>query len=236
MNTEPQLAKFLQEPTHALLLAGTDEAQTAPRLAKQLLDTVNLATHAYYREIAPEKGNIAIEQIRKLTLFFRLKVPGKAKIKRLAVIRDAELMSLEAQNALLKLLEEPPVDSILILVSSQPRNLLSTIRSRVQTIQLPSPAAVPPEAEAVQLVKQVLAGSSYGRLLLVDSLSKQKDAAAPFVSTLARVAMASLEAAARKGSNIERWQTVLQAAHTAEAALQHSGNIKLALTELMLAM
>ncbi len=235
MNTEGQLDSFLQAPTHALLLAGIDETQAAAHLAAQLLGVESLGNYPYYREITPEKGSITIEQVRNLIAFFRLKVPGKAKIKRVAVIHAAELMGTEAQNALLKALEEPPDDSVLILVSPQPQNLLPTIRSRVQTMNLPSPAGTAPEAEAVRLVKQVLAGTSYDRLLLVDGLSKQKDAAATFVSTLATVAMASLEAAARKGNSVERWRVVLQAAHTAESALLRSGNAKLVLTELMLA-
>ena len=60
---------------------------------------------------ATEKGSIAIEQIRALISFFQLKVPGKTKIKRVAIIQDADRMGLEAQNALLKALEEPPEDS-----------------------------------------------------------------------------------------------------------------------------
>jgi hypothetical protein len=89
----------------------------------------------------------------------------------------------------------------------------------------------------VGLVKQVLGGTTYERMLLVDGLAKQKEGLREFVDTLATVAMASLNAAARKGApSVARWQHVLQAAHTAQDALDRSGNAKLVLTELMLAL
>jgi DNA polymerase III delta prime subunit len=235
------LENFLAAPTHAVLLTaqpGTDLAAAATGVASRLLGVQGLDNHAYYRAVLPDagKGSLLIEQIRELLAFFRLKVPGNAAVKRIAVLQDAHTMTGEAQNALLKLLEEPPDGSVLILTSTRPQRLLATIRSRVQTIHLPSSAPAP-EAEAVQLVRQVLASTTYDRLLLVESLAKQKDLAATFVSTLATVAIASLEAAARKGSSsLTRWQTVLQAAASAEDALMHSGNTKLVLTELMLAM
>ena len=52
-----------------------------------------------------------------------------------------------------------------------------------------------------------------------------------------RLGMASLAAAASKGAtSVDRWQSILQAAHTAQDALERSGNTKLVLTELMLAL
>lgn len=91
--------------------------------------------------------------------------------------------------------------------------------------------------DILSLVKQALGGTTYDRLLLVDSLAKQKDMARSFTSTLSAVAIASLEAAAQKGNtSVERWKSVLQAAHVADEALARNGNTKLVLTELMLAM
>jgi len=274
------LDDFAAAPSHAVLIGGPTgggKTHIAAALAALLLgvDTDGLGAHGYFRIVAGDKadtGSIGIEQIRELISFFRLKVPGKAAIRRVAIIQDADRMGVDAQNALLKLLEEPPADSVLILTSSHPDQLLQTIRSRTQLLQLPAPeasaltahfaaagydaAAVTAallrvgtnvaEAErllrkgdgavdgTVALVRQVLSGSSYDRMLLVDGLSKQRDAARAFVDMLAIVATASMEAAARKGTAIQRWQSVLQAAHTAQGALERSGNTKLTLTALML--
>lgn len=275
-----QLDSFLAAPAHAVLLGGplgSGKTHVAEALGAQLLDVpvTTLDNHGYYRVITPKNGTISIEQVRELIGFFRLKVPGTAAIKRIAMLQDAGAMGVEAQNALLKLLEEPPADSVLILTSSQPERLLATIRSRVQLLQLPAPeaselhkhfvaagyadaavkaallrsgtnvaeatrllstdASVPDTS--IALVKQALGGTAYDRLLLADGLAKQKETMQAFVDTLATVAMASLEAAASKGANsVDRWKNVLQAAHTAQDALERSGNAKLVLTELMLAL
>ena len=58
--------------------------------------------------------------------------------RRVCLIMDAERMGTQAQNALLKLLEEPPDDMVLLLCSSQPEGLLPTIHSRCQQLRLRS--------------------------------------------------------------------------------------------------
>ena len=57
---------------------------------------------------------------------------------RAAVIADAEWLNLEAQNALLRLLEEPPPRTALLLVATRSAGLLPTLRSRCQRIAFPT--------------------------------------------------------------------------------------------------
>ncbi len=82
--------------------------------------------------IAPEEGAsvIKIEQIRALIDFMCLKT--FSGIHRLVVIENAESMNVNAQNALLKILEEPPQNAFIWLISHHPETLLPTIRSRCQ--------------------------------------------------------------------------------------------------------
>jgi DNA polymerase III delta prime subunit len=273
---ERLLDQFVAHPAHAVLLTGPvgiGKARIARSVAMQLLQVTSLENAAYFQEVGLEKNSISIDQIRKLIQFFRLTVPGSAPIKRVAIIQEADSMGHEAQNALLKLLEEPPVGSVLILLSSVPDRLLPTIRSRTQLLTLPAPAkeavaqhfatlgydketvhktllrtgsnfaeasrllAGDTEDQSLQTVKQVLTGSPYDRMLLVDGLSKQKEQAATFVITLAAMAAAGLQAAASKNTTaIPRWEQILEAANTAATALERSGNTKIVLTELMLAL
>ena len=91
--------------------------------------------HPDVRIIEPLTGKkeISIQQIRELEreLSYR-SFTGKSKI---AIIDPATLMNLSSQNALLKTLEEPPQDSLIILIAESAGGLLPTLRSRC--LQIP---------------------------------------------------------------------------------------------------
>lgn len=78
------------------------------------------------------KSLVSIDQLRRLREWFSL-APYQAA-RRTAIIDDAHRMTEEAQNSLLKLLEEPPRDGLLVLVTCEPARLLETVVSRVQPI------------------------------------------------------------------------------------------------------
>jgi DNA polymerase III subunit delta' len=81
------------------------------------------------------KGSqIKIEQIRELENQIVLK-PYEAKYK-VFIIKDAQLMTAEAANSFLKTLEEPPPNSVLILITERPKDLFRTIVSRCQLIRI----------------------------------------------------------------------------------------------------
>lgn len=77
---------------------------------------------------------LGIAQVRKIKEHFSLK-PYSAKARGV-VLEDAGLLTVEAQNALLKTLEELPKEAILILGANSDANLLPTILSRCQIIRL----------------------------------------------------------------------------------------------------
>lgn len=85
-------------------------------------------------------GQILIEQVRALQS--ALELTASMHGRRVVVIEPAEAMNAYTANALLKLLEEPPRDTHLILVSSAPRRLLPTLRSRCQQWPVPMPGEV----------------------------------------------------------------------------------------------
>lgn len=76
---------------------------------------------------------ISIEELRNLLYDLNLK-PLFSPYK-ICIIKEASRLTLEAQNAFLKTLEEPPLHSILILTTSYPQELLPTIISRCQQIR-----------------------------------------------------------------------------------------------------
>lgn len=77
---------------------------------------------------------LGIAEARKIKEHFSLK-PYSAK-GRVVVIEDASVLTIEAQNALLKTLEEPPQEAILFLGTKSDATLLPTILSRCQIIHL----------------------------------------------------------------------------------------------------
>lgn len=85
-------------------------------------------------KIIEEDGIIGIDEIRALIKEMQLKpYEGKRKVY---IICDADKMNIQAQNALLKTLEEPPLYAVLILLTAKGESLLPTIISRCQVIKL----------------------------------------------------------------------------------------------------
>src|ERR1700685_3216060 len=87
-------------------------------------------THADIHWARPESKSriITVEQTRELMREIQLK-PTEAEHK-VAVIASADRLNTQAANALLKTLEEPPANSVLILLSTEPQRILETILSR----------------------------------------------------------------------------------------------------------
>ena len=83
-----------------------------------------------------ERDSIPIDDIRELRRALSLTAPSG--IRRFIVIDDAERMTHEASNALLKILEEPPSDVVFVLISSQPGSLPDTVRSRCHEVKFSS--------------------------------------------------------------------------------------------------
>ncbi len=89
-------------------------------------------THPDFLLVSPEKGTIKIAQIRKLTKDLSF-APYEAGT-RVVLIEDVHTMRQEAANSLLKTLEEPPPNNLLILTADSAGHVLQTILSRCQTV------------------------------------------------------------------------------------------------------
>lgn len=157
----PQADRLMAAPQrlpHALLLtgpAGLGKQVFALHLAQWLLCAQStpagacghchgcrlygVGNHPDLARIQPaEDGKaILVDQIRTLGEFLHL-TPHIAAHK-VVVLAPAEAMNLNAANALLKLLEEPPAGSYLILVSTQASRLPTTLRSRCSRLEFHSP-------------------------------------------------------------------------------------------------
>lgn len=148
------LTRDLSRFPHAALLhgpSGLGKRALAWRLAQTLL-CLNLGqkaatcgtcsscqrfvagTHPDLLRVGPieESRTIAVDQIRAVRDFVSLKPHTSAR--KLVIVEPAEAMNVNASNALLKILEEPPPDSLLILIAEHQARLSPTIRSRCAAV------------------------------------------------------------------------------------------------------
>ncbi len=137
--------------THAFLIkgqTGVGKNNLAMHLANGFLgeETINPTNNKDDEGTIPDcklisrqesKETISIDQIRSLKSFLLLtSLKGRGKV---GVINPADAMTYPAVNSLLKILEEPPEDTLLILLTDSINKLPSTIISRVQIITVENP-------------------------------------------------------------------------------------------------
>lgn len=197
---------------HALLLTGPPglgKRHFARALAARLLcdDTASesyacgqcrdclqltAGTHADHVAVSPEspEAPIKVDQVRDLSDFLtRTRQRDRVKI---AVLEPADQLNANAANALLKSLEEPPPDRLLMLISSMPGRLPATVRSRCQRLVFATPALT----EALAWLRRELSEDVDAELML------QLTGGAPL---LARE-WADAELLARRRALFESWQ------------------------------
>ncbi|MDO4774098.1 MAG: hypothetical protein Q4A37_03175 [Candidatus Saccharibacteria bacterium] len=118
-----------QQLPHAVLLLGEAGLDT-----EAVADMITGTVSSDIRRVTPlaNKTIITIEQIRDLTASLRT----HATTRRMIIINPADAMTDQAQNALLKSLEEPNANTHFILVGATTGNILPTIQSRCQIVPL----------------------------------------------------------------------------------------------------
>lgn len=137
-STSAQIDSFAENPSHSLIIGGPFGAGK-PSLTKLIIGRVinsPLSTAPYFLHITSDNHTISIAAIRRVRTFLNLKTTGKTAIRRAVLIEDADTMTTEAQNALLKILEEPPEDTIIVLTVTRPNKLLPTVYSRCQVLSV----------------------------------------------------------------------------------------------------
>lgn len=155
-----QRAHAQQRLAHAYLIsggAGTGKRRLASRLANLVNGTQEQDIFAagtpnvYVAEPESKSRRIVVDQIRELEHSLHLRAgDGRRKV---AIVADADRLQPQAANAFLKTLEEPPNDSLLLLLSALPEALPDTILSRCIPIPLAVPEAAMPSAEEAELVE-----------------------------------------------------------------------------------
>ena len=145
---------------HAYLISGAPGAGKR-RLASRLANLVNGSRdqdvfasgtpNVYLAEPESKSRRIVVDQVRELEHSLQMRVAaGRRKV---AIVSDADRLQPQAANAFLKTLEEPPNDSLLLLLSALPEALPDTILSRCIPIPLAAAEAQAASAEQEELVE-----------------------------------------------------------------------------------
>ncbi len=139
--TISRIEEMVTDPPHAILIVGGNKSNieiASTKILTRIFDVsrLKLKEYPYQMLVEPIKNSIGIEEIRKLREFFLRVVPGTKDIRRFVLVKEAHTLTVPAQNALLKLLEEPPEDAVIILEASEVGKLLPTIRSRCAELRV----------------------------------------------------------------------------------------------------
>ena len=184
--------------------------------------------HADVHWARPESKSriVTIDQTRELMHEIQLK-PTEAQFK-VAVIVGADRLNVQAANAFLKTLEEPPQKSILILLSTEPSRILETILSRCLRLNFSAATARPLSAEQSTWMQQFSSAAAaeqkslLGRYRLLDSLLQRLAAIREKVDETL-TARSPLEKYDEVEKDLrDKWETELAAAVEAEYRRQRA--------------
>lgn len=136
--TAGYVAAYAEALPHAVLLTGQYGVGLKTLALHMAEQNGTLLTTVLPETKSTALASISVERVRELYVETRSRLNGKNFV----IIDDADAMNVVAQNALLKLLEEPNESICFILTSHSPDKLLPTIRSRCQSFVVPPISAV----------------------------------------------------------------------------------------------
>ncbi len=117
-------------------LAVADDNMVFRRIASGGHADLLTVERQFDEEKSRQRKEIAVDDVRRIAPFLRLTAAEGGW--RVVVLDGADAMNRAGQNAVLKILEEPPKGALLLLVTERPSALLPTIRSRCRLLTLPS--------------------------------------------------------------------------------------------------
>ncbi|MDO8619055.1 MAG: hypothetical protein Q7R49_03890 [Candidatus Daviesbacteria bacterium] len=146
---------------------------------------------------------LGIEQARKIKDFFKYK-PTQSKNKAL-VIETADKMTDEAQNALLKTIEELPENALVVLGASSEESFLPTILSRCQVTRLQSSAISQQMSDYTEEIEKLIKADLSDRFEYIEKLKEREEFFHSLLSYFHQKLPANLEFT-KKLLAAERWQ------------------------------
>ncbi|MDB6180647.1 DNA polymerase III subunit delta' [Paracoccus fistulariae] len=128
------MARWMLADSQSDDLTSDPDAPTSRRIAALSEPRLQLIRRPWDDKAGRLSAQITVDEIRRLLSFFHMSSAEGGR--RIAIIDAADDMNTAAANALLKVLEEPPKDALILIVTHQPARLLPTIRSRCRSLRL----------------------------------------------------------------------------------------------------
>jgi len=188
------------------------EAYLKDFYTKNKVDLLDVAITSFDNSVKQNMQSIGIEDVKQMQKKVFLK-PLKSTNK-VVVLEDAQLLTTEAQNALLKVLEEPPANTFIILTADTKEGLLPTIISRCFIVDLGENMINISEKEKKELEEFLEQLTKWGigeRLKKAETLAKDKAKAIEWIEKViivAREKMLSEENALYYAEQIKMFQTL----------------------------
>lgn len=136
------IGKKLLAKTFAKTLLCEENNNTDPCNKCTSCIMMETANNPDYFEVSSKKASIGVDDIREQVIEQMDIKPYRSKYK-VFIIGEAERMTIQAQNALLKTIEEPPSYGVVILLTKNPSKIISTVHSRCSRIRvLPLPTGM----------------------------------------------------------------------------------------------
>lgn len=222
---------------NSFLITGGTEDKRIKRVDKLLAEKEISRFDTYW--LKPELS-IGITEIRELNHWLSLS-SYQSKMKA-AVIFRAEKMTLEAQNALLKNLEEPPENTLIILLTQDYELLLPTIISRCQVIKLTASAINLDDKEISQYLNilKVLIKNDLGeKFKIALDYAKSREEAIEFLDKLMIVLESQLKSTVISNSSslhitISLYPSLVHQLQHTKTLIQANVNTRLALENLFI--
>jgi DNA polymerase III gamma/tau subunit len=160
---------------HAFLINGDSVVFNTNAISQKLIE-LGISQFDVFR-LNSDGAAIGIGEIREWSKKLNL-MPQHSPLLA-GVIENSHLMTTEAQNALLKLLEEPPLQTVILIETKFPNMLLPTIQSRLSVIKVESETQITSiQIEFINLCKSLIASDFGKRLSQIDKILKTKEDAA----------------------------------------------------------
>lgn len=166
---------FYEQNMHAFLLIGNGSGAAEKEITR-LVAEWKISPWDITRTVG--EGTIGIEAIRDFER--ELSMSPRNSPAKVGVITDMERLTVEAQNALLKTLEEPPPHTYIIGTTNNPEALLPTIRSRMSVVKLENVS----ENFDTTLLLKLVSESPGQRLATIEPYIATRDDAKKFVVSL----------------------------------------------------